>query len=488
MPRGSQKHGIALVRDADVPLYRQIYEHFRSAIRIGQLRPGDRLPSARRLAEEFATARGTIDAAYAMLAGEGYVIGRGPAGTVVSTGIETVPGDVRSKRGGSVERGAPVGRRSLASGQLPGTSHLPRPFQLGLPSLDTFPRKIWSRVATRETRELSVADMAYPDPAGIVPLRESIAAYLASARGMTCTGEQIIVTNGYQGALDLIVAVLLGGNDRVWIEDPCYPMARDALAAAASLVPIAVDAEGLRVTDGVAKARRARLAVVTPSHQSPLGVALSLARRLALLSWASASGAFIVEDDYDGEFRYVGRPLPALKSIDRDDRVIYAGSFSKVLFPSLRLGYLVLPRALIGPFAGAARRRTHGVPSLTQRAVAAFMAEGHFARHIRRMRNLYALRRRALADGLAATFGDGISVDLKQGGMHLIVRFGDRIDDVKLAKLAQAAGLAVEALSTRRIAHACGRGLLLGFTNVAERDAPDLCRQLSRAIGLQVPR
>jgi GntR family transcriptional regulator/MocR family aminotransferase len=168
--------------------------------------------------------------------------------------------------------------------------------------------------------------------------------------------------------------------------------------------------------------------------------------------------------------------------------VIYAGSFSKVLFPSLRLGYLVLPRALIAAFARTARRRTHGVPTLTQRAVATFMAEGHFARHIRHMRNFYALRRRALADGLAAAFGDSISVDLKHGGMHLIVRFGDRVDDVKLAKLAQAAGLAAEALSTRRIAHACGRGLLLGFTNVAERDAPDLCRQLLRAIGSQAPR
>jgi GntR family transcriptional regulator / MocR family aminotransferase len=480
MARSMEMRGITLVRDTNVPVYRQIYEHFRSAIRIGQLRPGDRLPSARRLAEEFATARGTIDAAYAMLAGEGYVVGRGPAGTIVSAGVGAVARDKGTKP--AVHRSR-VGAASSTGARLPGASN-PRPFQLGLPSLDAFPRKIWSRVTARQVRELSVADMAYPDPTGFVPLRESIAAYLASARGIACTCEQIHITNGYQGALDLIVAVLLRRGDAAWIEDPCYPLAREALAAAtASLRPIAVDSEGLRVADGVAQARRARLAVVTPSHQSPLGVTLSLPRRLALLAWASAADAFIVEDDYDGEFRYVGRPLPALKSVDHDDRVIYAGSFSKVLFPSLRLGYVVLPRRLIATFARVAQRRSHGVPALTQRAVAAFMTEGHFARHIRRMRNLYASRRRALADSLVAAFGDEIVVDLRHGGMHLIVRFRSRVSDSKLAKLAQAAGLAAEALSSRAVAQPCGQGLLLGFTNVAEKEAPVLCDQLVRAIG-----
>jgi GntR family transcriptional regulator/MocR family aminotransferase len=240
------------------------------------------------------------------------------------------------------------------------------------------------------------------------------------------------------------------------------------------------------VAVGVAQARRARLAIVTPSHQSPLGVTLSLPRRLALLSWASDTGAFVVEDDYDGEFRYVGYPLPALKSIDRDEGVLYAGSFSKVLFPGLRLGYLVVPEGLVATFTRANQRRNFGASTLPQRVVTAFMAEGHFARHVKRMRGLYAARSRALAEALSAVFGDGIEVDLKPGGMHLIAGFGDSVHDVKLAKLAQDAGLAVEALSNRTVTHACRQGVLLGFTNVAERDATDMCQRLKRAIGWQL--
>jgi GntR family transcriptional regulator / MocR family aminotransferase len=293
-----------------------------------------------------------------------------------------------------------------------------------------------------------------------------------------------VVTNGYQDALGLIAEVLLDPGDKVWFEDPCYPLARAAFeATGATLVPVRVDAEGMRVTEGVAQARRARLAVVAPSHQSPLGVALALPRRLALLSWASANGAFVVEDDYDSEFRYQGRPLPALKSIDRNQRVIYAGSFSKVLFPSLRLGYLVIPEELMETFAQGCRRRHSGVSTLAQRAVTGFMADGHFVRHIRRMRGLYAARREALAEALAAVLGDRVKVDLKPGGMHLIARFADGVRDVASAKRAQAAGLAVEALSSRAIAHPCGQGLLLGFTNVAEADAKAMCRRLERAIG-----
>jgi GntR family transcriptional regulator/MocR family aminotransferase len=463
---------VALVRGDDVPLYRQIYEHFRTSIGLGQLRPGDRLPSARRLAREFSTARGTVDTAYAMLAGEGYVVARGPAGTIVSTEL-----------GGSAIAKA-VARQRRADHVEPHATGAPKPFQMGLPSLDMFPRKIWSRVVARQVRELSAAEMAYPDPAGFMPLREAVAAYLATSRGITCTWRQVLITNGYQDALGLIAEVLLDRNDKVWLEDPCYPLVRAALATTdAKLVPIRVDVEGMRVPEGVAQARRARLAVVTPSHQSPLGVALSLQRRLALLSWAQDAGAFVVEDDYDSEFRYVGRPLPALKSIDRNDRVLYAGSFSKVLFPSLRLGYLVAPEALVAVCTRANLHRNSGASTLAQRAVAAFMTEGHFARHVKRMRDLYAARRQALGAALSAVFGADIKVDLKPGGMHLIVQCPDGADDIQLAKLAQAAGLAVEALSSRTIAHPCGRALLLGFTNVAETDATGLCRRLASAIG-----
>src|SRR5215471_7342088 len=477
MIRVPRKRRVLLVRDDSIPLYRQIYAHFRTAITHGQLRPGDRLPSVRRLAQEFATARGTVDVAYALLAGEGYVVTRGPAGTIVSPELGGQAIARRASRARPTDRVEPP--------EIGG----PRPFQLGLPSLDMFPRKIWSRLVARQARELSAAEMAYPDPIGFRPLREAVAAYLATARGINCTWRQVLITNGYQGALDLIAEVLLNRNDKVWLEDPCYPLARTALeAAGAKLVPIRVDTKGMRVAEGVAQARRARLAVVTPSHQSPLGLALSLPRRLALLSWASDTGAFVVEDDYDSEFRYVGRPLPALKSIDRNERVVYAGTFSKVLFPGLRLGYLIVPHELVPIFIRANERRSFGASTLGQRAVAAFMTDGHFARHVKRMRGLYARRRQALAEALSAVFGDGVELDLKPGGMHLIARIDNTASDVKLARLAQIAGLAVEALSRRAITHECRQGFLLGFTNVAEGDARDLCERLERAISSQLGR
>jgi GntR family transcriptional regulator/MocR family aminotransferase len=460
-----------LLTHGGVSLHRQIYDHFREAIAVGQLRPGNRLPSARQLARQLKIARGTVDTAYAILAGEGYVIARGPLGTIVSPGV-------------AEPASAPLTTRSRAAPftQPDATGDI-RPFQLGLPALDAFPRKLWSRLAGREARALSAADLAYPDPAGYWPLREAIAAYLAGARGILCTARQIVITGGYQGALDLIGRVLLRPGDQVWIEDPCYHRTRDAFEAmGASLVPIIVDAEGLRVAEGVARAPGARIAVVTPSHQSPLGVALSLPRRLALLSWADEAGAFVVEDDYDGEFRYDSRPLPALKSLDSADRVLYAGSFSKVIFPGLRLGYLVVPEELLGALAGALRYRTADHSTFEQRVVTAFIQEGYFARHVKRMRDLYAKRRQALTNALATAFGNRITVDLQPGGMHLIAWLDHGVSDTALATRAQMAGLAVEALSSRAIRYPCGPGLLLGFSTIAEADAVTMCRRLECAI------
>jgi GntR family transcriptional regulator / MocR family aminotransferase len=470
MIRASVRPAFALSRGR-AALHRQIYDHFRTAIANGQLRPGDRLPSVRGLAQQLTVARGTVDTAYAMLAGEGYIVARRALGTAVSPAL---PSPAKGN----------AGERRIAPALQGETRRELRPFQLGLPALDAFPRKLWSRLAAQQARALSAADMTYPDPAGYRPLRQAIAAYLAVSRGIICSAQQVVITRGYQGALDLIIRTLLRREDKVWFEDPCYHLARDAFETAdMALVPIPVDAEGLRVSDGVARAGRARLAVVTPSHQSPLGVALSLPRRLDLLAWASETQAFVLEDDYDGEFHYAGRTLPALKSLDCGDRVLYAGSLSKVLFPGLRLGYLVLPEELLGAFGRTMRNGGAAAPAFEQRVVTAFMAEGHFARHLKRMRTLYAVRRRALAQALTAAFGERISVDQQPGGMHLIVRWGRRPGDAVLAQKARAAGLAVEALSSRVIRWSCGEGLLMGFTNVTEADAPGLCRRLERAIG-----
>ena len=461
---------IVLDRSVSGPLHLQIATRLRAAITAGMLAPGARLPSARSLAGQLGVARGTVDAGYAVLIGEGVVVPRGSGGTIVSP-------ELAARASPPVQRRMPFAARRA---EAPGT---PLPFRMGLPALDAFPRKLWTSLTVRAARGLGAEALGLPDPAGWRPLREAIAAYLGVSRGILCTPDQVLVTAGFQGALALVTRVLLRPGDPVWVEDPGYILARQALeAAGATLVPVRVDREGLRVAAGMVAAPRAKLAVVTPTHQCPLGVALSLPRRLALLGWAAESSAWVLEDDYDSEFRYTGHPLPALKSLDRGGRVLYAGSFSKVLFPGLRLGYLVVPDELAEAFARASRLGSFGLPPLEQRVAAAFMADGHFARHLRRMRGLYATRRRALAEALTAAFGDAVALELAAGGMHLLARFPGAADDGTLARRAAAAGLAPTALSSLAMAHDCGQGLLLSFTNVPEGDAEALTRQLRTAI------
>ncbi|MGA3400786.1 MAG: PLP-dependent aminotransferase family protein [Acetobacteraceae bacterium] len=461
---------IVLDRTVTGPLHLQIATRLRAAIAAGVLAPGARLPSARSLAGQLGVARGTVDAGYAVLIGEGVVVPRGSAGTIVSP-------ELAGRAAPPAQRRMPFAARRV---EPPAG---PLPFRMGLPALDAFPRKLWTSLTVRAARSLGAEALAYPDPAGLRPLREAIAAYLGVSRGILCSPDQVLVTAGYQGALALATRMLLRAGDAVWVEDPGYHLARQALeAAGGNLVPVRVDRDGLRVAAGVVAAPRAKLAVVTPTHQSPLGVALSLPRRLALLAWAAEAGAWVLEDDYDSEFRYTGHPLPALKSLDRGGRVLYAGSFSKVLFPALRLGYLVVPDELAEAFARASRLWSFGLPSLEQRVVAAFMAEGHFARHLRRMRALYGARRRALAAALTAVFGDRVALELEAGGMHLLARFPGAADDGTLARRAAAAGLAPTALSSLALAHDCGQGLLLSFTNVPEDAAEALSRRLAGAI------
>jgi GntR family transcriptional regulator/MocR family aminotransferase len=310
-------------------------------------------------------------------------------------------------------------------------------------------------------------------------LRQAVAAYLGVARGIRCSPAEVLITAGYQGALSLVRSVLLRPGDAVWMEDPGYFIARQALeATGVRIVPVRVDQEGMRVASAIAAAPKAKLAVVTPTHQAPTGVALSLPRRLALLAWAAEIESWILEDDYDSEFRYVGRPLPSLKSLDRAQRVLYAGSFSKVLTPSLRLGYLVVPPELAAAFNRASRLMTLGQPALEQGVVAAFMQRGHFARHIRRMRMLYADRRRALALALEAGFGSQARVEMAAGGMHLLLRFAEPLDDAALVKRAAGVGLAPQTLSSHAVAHDCGQGLLLSFTNIPVESAPAMVARL----------
>lgn len=452
------------------PIYQQIVARLRAAIAAGTLLPGTRLPATRVLATQLGVARGTVETAYALLAGEGVIVAGGAAGTRVSPALH-----------GRTAQLAPRAAASRAAPLPP--PEAPLPFRLGLPALDAFPRTLWARLAVREARMLRPEAMAYPDPLGHADLRSAVATYLGVSRGITCDPAQVVITGGYQGALTLVARALLREGDRVWVEDPCYHMTRDALREVrVRLVPVPVDGDGLVVARGVAAAPTATLAVVTPTHQSPLGMALGLERRLALLAWAAARGGWILEDDYDGEFHYTGHPLPALKSLDRSDRVIYAGSFSKVLFPGLRLGYIVVPERLTDRLAAAAQHGQFGQAELTQRTVAAFMRQGHFARHLRKMRALYAARRAALTDALQERFGDLVTVALQGGGMHLLARFALDAADDTLAERAARAGLAPTALSGLCLRRRDQQGLLLGFTNVDGDRAGTLVRRLAAAL------
>lgn len=344
------------------------------------------------------------------------------------------------------------------------------PLQLGLPALDAFPRKLWNRIASSELRHSSLDGSIYPDARGHLSLRTAVAGYLAVSRGISCTSGQIFIVAGYRACLDLICRSLLQARDRCWVEDPGYFAAQDFLReAGATLVPVPVDAEGMVVADGVRRAPGARFAVVTPTHQSPLCVALSMPRRQALLAWANRQESWIIEDDYDSEYRYRGRPLPALKSLDAQDRVLYCGTFSKVLVPGLRLAYLVVPENLVPRFSEMADKMHSHCPQLWQVTTARFIEEGHFGRHLKKMRSLYADRRQLLVDALFEKFADRLSIDPQAGGMHLVARLDKGMDDCFISEKAKRAGLGVQALSEWYLSSAAERGLLLSFTNVSSR-------------------
>ncbi|MCR4470018.1 PLP-dependent aminotransferase family protein [Burkholderia sp. SCN-KJ] len=443
------------LRGKESPIYLQLYWRFRDAITAGKLAPGERVPSIRSLASELNLARGTVEAAYQMLTSEGYLIARGPAGTEVSPQLE-----------GGIGATIPIGSTALHRPNPVKTSAF-RPLQLGLPALDAFPRTTWVRIAGRNLRSMSVDDMVNADPNGYEPLRRAIAAYLAVSRGIACTPDQVFVTAGYRGALELIRSTLLQPGDTGWFEDPGYLHARRFLeGTGVRLAPVPVDDDGLNVEAGLRRAANAQFAVVTPTHQSPLGVPMSLPRRRALLEWSQAQRAWIIEDDYDSEFRYHGRPLPPLKSLDHGGRVLYAGTFSKVLYPGLHLAYLVVPEQEIDRFRDTMALLSSS-PVLFQATVADFMDQGHFARHIKKMRSLYATRRNYLIQALAQVFGGELRVPDRAGGIHVLAYLKSKYNDKALAAAANSNGLAVRALSEWCIRRRSPVGLLMGFANIA---------------------
>lgn len=482
--------------DAAEPLHRQLYFALREAILAGRLAAGVKLPATRVLARDLAVSRNTVAAAYDQLLAEGYVAARTGSGTFVTEHLldallrNAVPGrDTRVRRAPPrlSQRGAAVAAMERAD--RPST----RLFGPGLPELDRFPMQEWSRLLARHWRRPTRAALLGGDPAGELPLRQAVASYLGAARAVRCDADQVIIVSGSQQAIDLVARLLIDPGAPVWVEEPGYAGTRGALTASgARVVPVPVDGEGLDVAAGIARAADARLACVSPSHQFPLGVTMAPARRLALLDWAGAHDSFVLEDDYDSEYRYAGRPLASLQGMDDQARVFYVGTFSKVMFPALRLGYLVAPADLVDPLLAIRRHVDTQPSSVAQAALTDFIADGHLASHIRRMRVLYAERLAAFHALATERLTGLLTLDKPDSGMHVIGFLPDGMDDRAVCKAVREAGVDASPLSRLFLAEPRRHGLMLGFAGTPVEDmAPALDRLagvLRRQAGLPAER
>ena len=470
---------------AEIPLYRQIYRALRTDILDGLLLPGQRLAATRTLATELGVSRNTVVEAVEQLVSEGYLVSKVGAGTHVSDQlpeemlkVDPPTSDVRleatpliSSRGAIYSGWA---ERSVAGDRVP--------FQLGRPAVEQFPWREWNRISARLGRDLPRDWLDYSDSAGYLPLREELTRYLYSARGLRCSPEQVVIVRGSQQGLDLAARVLLDSGDRYWMEDPGYQAARVAFqAAGACEVAVPVDPEGLDVDTGRRLCERARLAYVTPSHQFPLGVTMSLRRRFALLEWASDSDSWIVEDDYDSEYRFEGRPLESLASLDEGSHVIYLGTLSKVLFPALRLGYLVVPIGLVDAFVGARYASDRATAILEQAVVTEFFSSGQLGRHLRKMRLLYAHRETVLREAIRTRLDSELELARSDAGLHSVARLKRGLDDVAIAARAAEVGVTVSPLSSYCRRSDPPSGLVLGYAGFPDQDLTEAVERLAAA-------
>ena len=470
------------------PLQFQIYENIRRAILGGILARGTRLPSSRALAADLGVSRITTVLAFEHLAAEGYVTSRTGAGTFVSRELPDASARAPESSRRREPQHPPLSRRGLTLSQMPPIvtkiDGPPRAFRTGTPALDRFPFQTWKRLVSRHMRRLTAHQLEYGDAAGQPSLRAAIADYVSRARGTSCTADQVIVVAGAQQALDLIARSLLDPGDVAWMEEPGYPGARSALlAAGARIQPVRVDAQGLDVEYGEQRSNLARLVITTPSHQFPLGVPMSLPRRLALLAWARAAGAWVVEDDYDSEFRYGARPIPCLHGLDTDGRVIYVGSFSKTLFPALRLGYIIVPPDLHATMRQARVSLDLRPQGVLQAVVADLMNDGHFDRHLRRMNSEYRVRLGALVEAVARYCGGVLSLRPVVTGLHAVADLKES-DATLVSNEARARGVETMPLSAyyydRRSSPE--NSLMLGFGSVAPRLVTAGVKRLAEAI------
>ncbi len=468
---------IALDPRSRVPMYRQLYDWFRRAIITRQMRPGQRVPSTRTLATELRISRIPVLNAYEQLLAEGYFETFVGAGTCVAGSIPDdalVPTFSKAQKGLREEgvRKASARRmshRGEALTRLPAQSwlNIVGAFRVSLPALDHFPISVWSRLVARHSRKPASGIMGYGDAMGYLPLRQAIAEYLGASRAVRCDPSQILVTTGSQQGLQLCAQVLVDPKDRVWLEEPGYPSARQAfLAAGAQLIPVPVDHEGMNMAELIRRGQTARAVYITPSHQYPLGMTMSATRRMLLLNWTVRTGGWIIEDDYDSEYRFGSRPIASLQGLDTDARVVYVGTFSKVMFPALRLGYVVVPKDLVSAFCSARDAADVFSSTLYQVVMTEFIREGHFARHIRRMRMLYMERRGALVDAIHLQMGDMLEVIGAEAGMHLAAFLPPGSDDVAVSKSAALRGISATPLSTCYLSSSARAGLILGYGGV----------------------
>jgi GntR family transcriptional regulator/MocR family aminotransferase len=481
-------------REAKTPAFRWLYGALRADILSGRLRPGARLPATRDLARQYELSRGTVVSAFEELKSEGYLHGSRGSGTYVSNVLPELLLQVAPKlKQTALKQKFPVSKQRPRQLSAYGTrvqafpnleSRPTRAFRANLPALDLFPTRLWTRIAERRLRNLSMPQLLGCDTLGYFPLRTAVADYLNTSRGTQCNPEQVMIVSGTQEALDLAGRLILDPGDPVCLEDPGYPGAAMAFEAlGAKILPVPVDGEGMELP----RVRKAKLVYVTPGHQFPVGTTMSLARRLQLLEWARRSGALIFEDDYDSEFRYAGRPIPALQGLDRQglDRqglVLFCGSFSKVLFPSLRLGYLVLPHDLVEYFATAKSVLNRHAAPFEQTVLCDFIVEGHFGRHLRRMREVYAERLSTLMESARRNLTGLLELSSVEAGLQTVGWLQQGIDSKAARRVAEARKVEVIPLSVYSRGPIRRQGLQMGFAAVNAQEIKRGVHQLAIAL------
>jgi len=472
-------------RPTGTPAYRWLYETLRSRILQGDLRPGTRLPATRDLARQQGLARGTVVNAFELLRSEGYVTGNVGSGTYVSRVLPEEWLRVRPEPASDSKarrRKTALSHYGRRARLFPGFEERPiRAFRSNLPALDLFPVALWTKLTVRSLRRISRASLMGCQAAGYRPLRQALAEYLITSRGVKCKWEQVVILSGVQEAIDTVARLLLNEADAVCVESPGYPGASSVFEAIGAKVHAApVDNDGVRVDE--LGGRRVRLLYVTPGHQFPLGTTMSLSRRLQVLEWARKSGAMIFEDDYDSEYRYSGRPIPAMQGLDRHGLVLYAGSFSKVLFPALRVGYLVVPEDLVERVEAIKSLTTRHAPMLEQLVLHEFVAEGHFARHLRRMREVYAGRLALLVEEAQAQLLGLLEVSTVEAGLQTVGWLARGIRGEKARVMAWKRGVDVTPVSQYASERKAREGLVMGFAAIDAAEIRRGVRELAVAL------